>query len=76
VKPSRLGAVILVRIKQERLKRKLTQRELARRAGVQQSMISRLESGVGKLPLHEFERIAAALGVSPLALLRHVKDVD
>ena len=73
-KLSSLGAVLLLRIRAERLKRGWTQRDLATRARVPQPTISRLEAGARKLDLEVLERIAKAFGIAPLRLLRHVKD--
>jgi len=69
-----LTAVLLVRIRAERLKRNWSQRELSRRAGVPQYTVSRYEAGVRKLDLDVLEKIASAFGVSPARLLRQVKD--
>lgn len=44
-----------------RLEKKLTQRQLATRAGTQQPVISRLESGTAKPSLTLLERVANAL---------------
>ncbi len=46
-----------------RLRRRWTQVELAKRAGVGRSVVSRAERGVGALDLSALERIAAALNV-------------
>ena len=71
---SSLGAVLQVRVRQERQRRGWTQRQLSERSGVPQPTISRIEAGVRKLDLEALERIATAFGVPPLRLLRHVKD--
>ena len=71
---SSLGAVLQVRVRQERQRRGWTQRQLSERSGVPQPTISRIEAGVRKLDLEALERIAKAFGVPPLRLLRHVKD--
>ena len=47
-----------------RHRRRWTQAELARRAGIGRSVVGRAERGVGMLDLEALERIAAALGVS------------
>ena len=44
-----------------RLEKKLTQRQLATRAGTQQPVISRLESGTAKPSITLLERVAKAL---------------
>jgi len=53
-----------------RLERGWTQQELARRSGVDQPTISRIENGHTRgVGLGTIERLAYALGVSPLLLL-------
>jgi transcriptional regulator with XRE-family HTH domain len=69
-----LGAVLMVRVRQEREKRGWSQRKLSERSGVPQPTISRIEAGVRKLDLVALEKIAKAFGVPPLRLLRHVTD--
>lgn len=69
-----LGAVLQVRIRQERQRRDWSQRELSERSGVPQPTISRMEAGVRKLDLVALERIAKAFGVPPLRLLKQVAD--
>jgi Helix-turn-helix. len=54
-------------IKAMRVRRKWSQRELARRADVGRLVIGRAERGVGSLDIDTLERIALALGV-PLAI--------
>ena len=51
----------------------LSQAELARRSGVPQSTISRLEAGeVGTINLAHLEKLADALAVNASALILHV----
>ncbi len=50
-----------------RLRRRWTQAELARRAGIGRSIVGRAERGVGALDLDALERITVALGV-PLVI--------
>lgn len=47
----------------ERIKRKLTQAQLAKKAGTKQSAIARLESGNVNPSLNFMEKIATALGM-------------
>lgn len=47
---------------QARLEKKMTQIELAKRAGLSQVMIARLESGSSNPTLETMSRVAAALG--------------
>lgn len=74
MKTTTLGAVLRLRVREEREGRGWSQRTLAEKSGVPQPTISRMEAGVRKLDLVALERIARAFGVPPLRLLRHVKD--
>lgn len=53
-----------------RLKRNISQRDLAKRAGVGQNMVSYLESGERSAYYETVDRLAAALGVEPEELTR------
>ncbi len=55
-------------IKKERLKQRLSQANLADKAGILQSHVSRLETGKHVPTHYTIERIAEALGVSPSSL--------
>ena len=58
-------------IKELRVKRGLTQSELARRAGIRQGVLSYIESGRTKHPrIDTLSAIAAALGVSVDRLMK------
>ena len=57
----------LIRTRRERMR--LTQGELARRVGMTRTSITNIESGRQKVQLHTLYTIAAALDVSPQALL-------
>lgn len=48
-------------IVKQRIKRKMTQMELAKRAGTQQAVISRIESGTANPRFDSLERIGKAL---------------
>ncbi len=52
------------RIRQERLERSLTQTELARQIGIQQSDLSRMEKGEYRVPLDVLFRILQAFQIS------------
>ena len=56
-------------LKSERMRRKLSQEALARKAGLSVSYISMLESGQRTPPLETLEQLAKALSVNPLHLL-------
>lgn len=52
-----------------RAQKKLTQEQLAAKAGISVSYVSMLQRGQRSPPLATLETIAAALGVAPVALL-------
>jgi transcriptional regulator with XRE-family HTH domain len=61
---------ITVRLREMRLRRRWSQAELGRRAGVSASTINRAERGETRtLSLDNLEKLARALGVSPRSLL-------
>ena len=63
---------ITIRLKQFREERQLSQAELARRSGVPQSTISRIEAGdTGSISLANLEKLAEALGVNAALLIVH-----
>ena len=65
------------RIKRERDKRRYTQAELAERAGVKQSLISRLESGLRTNPGADVVKgLAKALGCTADYLVGMYEEVD
>ncbi|MDD1015520.1 helix-turn-helix domain-containing protein [Pseudomonas rubra] len=57
-----------------RLEQKLSQEELAERAGVHRTYIGMLERSEKNVTIHNIERIARALGVAPATLLRPSSD--
>ena len=66
VSRAQLGAAIA----EARSKARLTQAELAQRAGLDASILSALEQGQYKPTSNELSRLAQALGVDELDLLR------
>lgn len=56
-------------LKSERLRRKLSQETLAKKAGLSVSYISMLERGQRTPPLDTLESLSKALGVSPASLI-------
>jgi transcriptional regulator with XRE-family HTH domain len=66
VSRAQLGAAIA----KARIKAELTQAELAQRAGLDEATVSTLERGQYKPTSDELSRLAQALGVDELDLLR------
>jgi transcriptional regulator with XRE-family HTH domain len=63
---------ISLRLKEFREGKGLSQAELARRSGVSQSTISRIEAGeTGGISLGNLERLADALGIHAALLIVH-----
>jgi len=63
--------MLVVDLRRYRKRAGLSQAELARRSGVSQSIISRLEAGTTPaVILQTLDRLATTLGVAPGALLR------
>jgi transcriptional regulator with XRE-family HTH domain len=63
-------ALLTVHLRPVRLEKGWTQAELARRSGVDQSTISRIENGLTRgVGLGIVERLAGALGRNPRSLL-------
>jgi transcriptional regulator with XRE-family HTH domain len=56
-------------LKSERLRRKLSQETLAKKAGLSVSYISMLERGQRTPPLDTLESLSKALGVGPASLI-------
>ena len=59
-------------VRAERLRRGLTQEQLAAEASLHRTYIGRVESGAANVSLAALERIAAALGQSVVELIRDV----
>jgi transcriptional regulator with XRE-family HTH domain len=64
-----LAAKFAVNLKNERLRRRLSQEALAAKAQLSVSYISMLERGQRTPPLDTLESLAKALAVSPTSLL-------
>ena len=62
---------ITLRLADVRRAQGLSQAELGRRSGVNQSVISRLEAGQHGVDLRMLARLAEALGVNAAALIDH-----
>ena len=60
-------------LRKERLKRKITQEELASRLGRPQSFVAKIEKGERRLDLIEFLIVARAVGISPSTFLRKLE---
>lgn len=61
-------------IKSHRAKKKMTQEELANKAGVSRSTIAKYEAGFFKdIPMQTLVRIAHAIGVKPLKLMEGIE---
>ena len=54
-----------IRLREVRLRKVLTQEELAQRSGVAEATISRIESGQQEARISTVRKLAAALGVEP-----------
>ena len=57
------------RLRAARRKAKLTQEELAARAGMSRPSLANVERGNQRVALHQFAELAAAVGVEPADLL-------
>ena len=64
-------ALLLMDLVRARLRKKLTQAELAAEAGMQQSTVSRIENGRGNPSLRTLLAIAGALDVSLVIEYKH-----
>jgi len=74
--PLNVGKVFGERLRELRLKRKLTQSEVAARSGLLQHHISQLENGVGMPTLATMLKLAAAIGCKPTDLLTVFNGMD
>ena len=60
---------IALRIRELRERKDWSQAELARRAGVNSSVVNRAERGETDITMSTLEKLAKALGVSPRSLI-------
>jgi transcriptional regulator with XRE-family HTH domain len=60
---------VTLRIRELRERKGWSQAELARRAGVHNSVVNRAERGLTDITMATLEKLATALGVSPRRLL-------
>ncbi|HYI12354.1 MAG TPA: helix-turn-helix transcriptional regulator [Thermoanaerobaculia bacterium] len=74
--PLNVGKVFGERLRELRLKRKLTQADVAARSGLLQHHISQLENGVGMPTLATMLKLAAAIGCKPTDLLTVFNGTD
>jgi transcriptional regulator with XRE-family HTH domain len=58
-----------IRLREARLRKVLTQEELAQRSGVAEATISRIESGQQEARISTVRKLAAALGLEPSELV-------
>ncbi len=62
-------------LRRRRVRAKLTQQELAARAGLERSYLSLLEAGKRMPGVEIIFRLAAGLGVSPLTIFREIEEI-
>ncbi len=62
-------------LRRRRVRAKLTQQELAARAGLERSYLSLLEAGKRMPGVEIIFRLATGLGVSPLAIFREIEEI-
>ena len=67
-----LERIVAENLRTVRRSQKLSQKVVARKAGVSLSYVSMLERGLRTPPLDTLEALAKALGVSPLYLLQEL----
>ena len=67
-----LGQLVAENLRAMRLRKKLSQESLGRKAGICVSYVSMLERGQRSPPLDTLEALAKALGVSPIAFLQEL----
>jgi transcriptional regulator with XRE-family HTH domain len=58
-----------------RLRKVITQEELAQRSGVAEATISRIESGIQEARISTIRKLAAALGIDPQELIAQEEQV-
>ena len=62
---------ILIRLREMREGKGMTQTQLAEKSGIPQATIWRIESGTQRIDLRVLEALADALGVDAALLIRH-----
>lgn len=60
------------KVRQERLKRKLSQEELAELSGFHRTYIGMVERGEKNITIKNIEKIASALKISPSELIKNL----
>ena len=60
------------KVRQERLKRKLSQEELAELSGLHRTYIGMVERGEKNITIKNIEKIARALKISPSELIKNL----
>lgn len=68
--PLLLIDIFATNLRRLRLEQKLSQEELAERAGLHRTYVGMLERSEKNVTIHNIERIAQGLGVSPEVLLK------
>ena len=74
--PSDLHARIVAALTLARRDARLRQVDLAKRLGWQQAYVSRYETGERQLSVDEYDAVALAIGVDPVALLGELLSQD
>jgi transcriptional regulator with XRE-family HTH domain len=72
--PAILKQTLATNLRRLRIARGLTQSELGAKAGITRAHLNRLERGAFNASLDTVSRLAAALGVAPLKLLKMPKE--
>lgn len=72
--PPPLIDIFATNLRRLRLERKLSQEDLAERAGVHRTYVGMLERSEKNVTIHNIERIARGLGVTPEVLLKQPAD--
>lgn len=64
-----LALIFAANVRKKRLELRLSQEELAERAGVHRTYVGMLERAEKNVTIYNIERVALALGVEPFSLL-------
>lgn len=70
------ATIVAMRIKLLRVRRRLSQQQLAEKVNLSQSYIGRIESGASNLTLGVLCALASALSVAPARLLEPLEVLD